>query len=84
MSTNATVVTERGQISIPARIRRELGLRRGDRIVWERISDREIRLVVLEREKPAGALSVLGFARSFKSPHRTTEEAMRELREGEL
>ena len=45
MSTpsNVTVVTERGQVSIPAELRKALGLTKGQRLIWERVSDRELR-----------------------------------------
>lgn len=58
-------------------------LRPGQRFRWERISDREFRVVV-EAEPPAGPLSVLGYARNIrKQPPRRTEDWMRELRAGE-
>jgi AbrB family looped-hinge helix DNA binding protein len=45
-----TVVTERGQVSIPAPIRKELGLKTGQPLVWKKISDREC-LVKIPRKK---------------------------------
>jgi hypothetical protein len=37
-----TVVTDRGQVSIPAHLRRELSLDKGKRLVWEKVGDHEL------------------------------------------
>jgi len=80
---NDTVVTERGQVSVPASLRKAMGLHAGKKLHWEQVSDREIR-VSLKEEQPAGPLAVLGYARrlSTKAPRRTADW-MREIREGE-
>ena len=82
MKTLATVVTERGQVSIPAEIRRQLHLLSGQRIVWEVASPTECRIKVPSAKRPSGAVAMLGFAATFRSPRRT-KEWMKELREGE-
>jgi len=80
---NDSSLTERGQISVPARIRKSMNLRPGQILHWEQISDREMRVVVQEEFSP-GPLSVLGYANRFRDrPIRTTAEWMNELREGE-
>lgn len=80
---NETIVTERGQVSVPASLRKAMGLHPGRKLHWEQVSDREIR-VSLHEEKPAGPLAVLGYAHRFrKTPPRPTADWMRELREGE-
>jgi AbrB family looped-hinge helix DNA binding protein len=80
---NDSIVTERGQVSVPASLRRAMGLRPGQRLHWEQVSDREIR-VSLPVEKPLGPLAMLGFARSIRNtPPRPTADWMQELREGE-
>ena len=79
-----TVVTERGQISIPASIRRELGLKTGQPLVWEKISDWECLVKVLRKKKPVGALAMIGFAaRSRGEKGRRTAEVMAKLRAGD-
>ena len=80
---NDSLITERGQVSVPARLRKAMGLQPGQRLHWEQISDREIR-VSLREEKPKGPLSVLGYGRRLRGgPARRTSEWMTELREGE-
>lgn len=76
------MVTERGQVSIPAYLRKELGLERGRRLLWEKAGEQEIRLVVLPEAEPRGAVAMLGFARRFR-PTRSSQDWMKELREGE-
>jgi AbrB family looped-hinge helix DNA binding protein len=78
-----TVVTERGQVSIPAGLRRDLDLAPGRRVRWEKVSPTEVRVVVLAAEKPPGAEAMRGFARRFREQPKHSDEWMRELREGE-
>lgn len=80
--SNVSIVTERGQVSIPSQLRRELGLEKGQRLLWEKTGEREIRVIVLSDVEPRGAMAMLGFARRFRAP-RTSREWMSELREGE-
>jgi AbrB family looped-hinge helix DNA binding protein len=78
-----TVVTDRGQVSIPAHLRRELSLDKGKRLVWEKVGDHELRVVVLEEPARLGPHAMIGFARRLGREPRRTEDWMRELREGE-
>ena len=79
-----TTVTERGQTSVPSKLRRRAGLKTGKRLHWYPVSDSEFRVVVETTEESPGPLAALGWAVRF---HRhgapTSDEAMRELREGE-
>jgi len=82
MKTMATTVTERGQVSIPAKIRSQLHLNSGQRLIWEVVSDHECRITVGQTTKVPGAIAMLGHAAKFRKPRRTAEW-MAELREGE-
>jgi AbrB family looped-hinge helix DNA binding protein len=77
-------ITERGQISIPAQIRREMRLEPGQVVVFERISATECRLIVEPRPviKP-DPLAAIGFAQRHGLPAMTTEQWMDLLREAE-
>ena len=81
-SSKISVVTERGQVSIPAGLRKQLGIEKGQRLLWEKSGEHEIRVVVVQEPEPRGAIAMLGFARRFR-PTRRTQEWMSELREGE-
>jgi AbrB family looped-hinge helix DNA binding protein len=82
MKTMITMVTERGQISIPSVIRRSLGVSPGERLIWESSGEHECRVRRLVDEPIKGAMSMRGFARQFRKT-RPTAEWLRELREGE-
>ncbi|MGL4401011.1 MAG: AbrB/MazE/SpoVT family DNA-binding domain-containing protein [Luteolibacter sp.] len=80
---NDSVITERGQVSVPAGLRRAMGILPGQKLHWEQVSDREIR-VSLHPDQALGPLAVLGYARRIReAPPRRTADWMRELREGE-
>lgn len=84
MDRNITVVTEQGQSSIPAAVRRELALEAGQQLHWEKISERECRVRVVVNAKPKGANAMLGFASKFRGDlGRPTAKWMKELREGD-
>jgi bifunctional DNA-binding transcriptional regulator/antitoxin component of YhaV-PrlF toxin-antitoxin module len=82
-AADITVVTERGQASIPARLRHALSLGKGRKLLWQRVSDHELRVTVVEEGRPVGAQAMRGFARRFRPNPRRTAEWMAELREGE-
>lgn len=82
-AANITIVTERGQVSIPARLRHSLSLDKGKRLLWQKVSDHELRVTVVEEGRPVGAQAMRGFARRFRPRPRRTAEWMTELREGE-
>ena len=84
MDKFTTVVTERGQVSIPAAIRKELRLKAGQPLVWEKISDRECLVKIPRKKKPVGAMAMLGFAARFRGEKgRRTASVLAELREGD-
>jgi len=80
--SRTTVVTERGQTSIPAALRKALHLDKGRRLRWERVSNRELRVTIVDEVDPVGPEAMRGFARTFRTT-RQTDERMEELREGE-
>ncbi len=82
MKTLATMVTERGQVSIPSQIRRQLRLHGGQKVMWEVLSDHECKMVVALDPHAPGAEAMLGYAAKFRK-RRTTREWMAELRAGD-
>lgn len=82
-TVDVTVVTERGQVSIPSHLRRELSLGKGKKILWQKVSERELRVTVLDEGRPPGATAMRGFARRFRPKPRQTADWMKEIREGE-
>ena len=81
MSGTITTLTERGQVSLPSKIRRQLGLRPGQPLLWKRVSDRELRVTVPRKGQGS---SMRGFMKKYlrRGPG-TTAAWIRLLREGE-
>jgi AbrB family looped-hinge helix DNA binding protein len=79
-----TTITERGQVSIPAQLRREMRLVPGQTVFWEKVSATECRLIVESKTviKP-DPLAALNFAKKHGLPQRRSAHALTELREGE-
>jgi hypothetical protein len=82
MKSLVTTLTDRGQASLPASLRKELGLKPGQRLRWQKLSSCEVRLFVDSGKQIAGPKAMLGFAKTFRSP-RTTADWMKDLRAGE-
>jgi len=78
----ATMVTERGQVSIPAMVRKHLNLTSGQRVTWEPVSNHECRLRVATANPVPGATAMLGYAAKFRRVRRTSEW-MDDIRQGE-
>jgi bifunctional DNA-binding transcriptional regulator/antitoxin component of YhaV-PrlF toxin-antitoxin module len=78
-----TTVTERGQTSIPSRLRHEHRVEAGADLVWEPLGPDEWKVRIERRpEQKPDPVAMLGFARKFRTPRRTNDW-MRELRAGE-
>jgi bifunctional DNA-binding transcriptional regulator/antitoxin component of YhaV-PrlF toxin-antitoxin module len=83
MKSEVCRLTERGQVSFPAALRRKMELKPGQRLRWEAVSATELRVLV-EPEIQPDAEKALGYgSRLRRDPPRRTEEWLRELRGGE-
>jgi hypothetical protein len=82
MRSLVTTLTERGQASLPASLRKELGLLPGHRLRWQKVSSCEVRLLVESGRTVEGPKAMLGFAKTFRAPRRTADW-MKDLRAGE-
>lgn len=78
-----STLTERGQISLPAALRRALRLRPGQKLRFEQVSDHEFR-VFTRVDKIPGPMAMLGYGRRLGGPARRTQDWMQELRQGEV
>jgi AbrB family looped-hinge helix DNA binding protein len=79
-----TTITERGQVSIPAELRREMHLIPGQTVIWEKISASECRVIVppAPKVKP-DPVAALNFAKEHGLETMRTAKWMKILREGE-
>lgn len=78
-----STLTGRGQVSLPASLRRAMKLRPGQKLRFERVSDCEFRVFAAPAGEALGPLAVLGYARRLRATPRRTAEWMEELRAGE-
>lgn len=81
-----TTLTERGQVSMPASLRKQLHLKAGQPLMWERISDDECRVRIVRHSKPGERKSMRGFMKRFQTDSSlpaTTAGWMKLLREGD-
>ena len=84
MKAGICTLTERGQVSVPAALRKAMGLKAGQKLVWEQVSHSECRVRVRRRVRPAGPIAVLGRARRDRGgTPKTTDEWLALLRAGE-
>lgn len=81
---NTTTLTERGQVSMPSGLRKAARLEPGQSLTWHMVSETEFRVTVTRATEIRGAKAAIGFARRFHGERvPTTEEALRDIREGE-
>ena len=77
-------ITERGQVSIPAQLRREMHLEAGQTVVWEKVSATECRLLVLLPEPNIpDPIAALNFARQHGLDEGSSDDYLGDLRAGE-
>lgn len=72
-------VTSKGQITIPADVRRELGINQGDDLVFEVTSERSVQLKVLKRRRLSDLYGALPATRPFPGKEEVRESTGREL-----
>jgi bifunctional DNA-binding transcriptional regulator/antitoxin component of YhaV-PrlF toxin-antitoxin module len=83
MSDQICTLTERGQVSMPAALRRKMHLKAGQKLRWESISETEVRITV-ETDVIVDPLKALGFGLKVRADGpRRTAEWMHEIRDGE-
>lgn len=81
-----TTLTERGQVSMPASLRKQLHLKPGQPLMWEKVSDDECRVRIVRQPEAKAANSMRGFMKRFQADSKlpaTTADWMKVLREGE-
>lgn len=86
MRSVLTTLTERGQVSMPASLRKELHLMPGQPLRWEKVSEDECRVTIVRPRDAKTAQSMRGFMKRFQKGSnlpKTTRGWMELLREGE-
>jgi len=79
-----STITERGQVSIPARLRKKLQLKPGQVLAWAVLGPLQLSVTVVDAEDSPGPLAALGYLKQrFGGPQLRTNEVMNELRDGD-
>jgi AbrB family looped-hinge helix DNA binding protein len=79
---NESTLTRRGQITVPAALRKKMNLRAGQKLKFAPVSDHEFR-VFTDNPRPPGPLAMLGYGRKLHPKARKTSQWVKTLREGE-
>jgi AbrB family looped-hinge helix DNA binding protein len=82
MHDNTSTITKRGQVSVPAPIRKALNLKAGQKLRWEQVSDSECRVYPEVNANARGPMAMLGYALKYNHGL-STDEWMQILREGD-
>lgn len=72
-------VTSKGQVTIPAEVRRALGIDQGDDLVFELTSERSVQLKVVKRQRLSDLYGSLPATRPFPGKEKVRETVGREL-----
>lgn len=72
-------VTSKGQVTIPAEVRRALGIDQGDDLVFEVTSERSVQLRVVKRQRLSDLYGALPATRPFPGKEKVREAVGREL-----
>lgn len=72
-------VTSKGQVTIPADVRKELGIDQGDDLVFEVTSERSAQLRVVKRRRLSDLYGSLPATRPFPGKEEVRESIGREL-----
>ena len=67
-----TKITGRGQTAIPVAVQELIGAKPGRSLRWEVRPTGECVVSVVGENTPDGAMAMLGFARTFRKPRRTS------------
>ena len=71
--TMITKVSDRGQVSVPADVRKALGIGPGISIKWELLQDGCAVVTAVKTAPADGAKGLLGYAERFRKLRRTDE-----------
>ena len=66
-------VSVRGQVALPAEIRKRLDIKTGDCVQFQFLTDGGVRMSLAQKNEPGQIHDMLGFARKFRKVRPSTE-----------
>lgn len=68
-----TKITGRGQTAIPVAVIKAIGAKPGNSLAWHIRDNGECVITVIDQLADDSAMSMLGFAKTFREPRKTSE-----------
>ena len=68
-----TKVSVRGQVALPAAVRRKLDIKVGDTLQWQFLSDGGVRMSLIQKPRAKDMRDMLGFANRFRKTRPSTD-----------
>ena len=82
VTSDVTILTDRGQLQVPAWVRERLALQPGQRFAWSVLPDGDLQVHVVRQEAIARRTQWRAYARTTQGD-RTSDEILADLREGD-
>ena len=81
-TSDVTILTDRGQLQVPAWVRERLALQPGQRFAWSVLPDGDLQVHVVRQEAAARRTQWRAYARTTQGD-RTSDEILAEMREAD-
>ena len=81
-TSDITILTDRGQLQVPAWVRERLALQPGQRFAWSVLPDGDLQVHVVRQEATARRTQWRAYARTTLG-ERTSDEIFAEIRDGD-
>ena len=82
VTSDVTMLTDRGQIQVPAWVRERLALQPGQRFSWRVLPDGDLQVHVVRQEATARRAQWRAYARTTQGD-RTSDDILAEMREAD-
>ena len=82
VTSDITVLTDRGQLQVPAWLRDQLALQPGQRFVWRVLPDGDLQVHVVRQDATARRAQWRAYARTTQG-ERTSDVVLAEMREAD-
>lgn len=82
VTSDVTMLTDRGQLQVPAWVRERLALQPGQRFAWRVLPDGDLQVHVVRHDATARRAQWRAYARTTQG-ERTSDEILAEMREAD-
>ena len=82
VTSHITMLTDRGQVQVPAWVREKLELQTGQKFAWRILADGDLQVHVIRQESTTRRAQWRGYVQSVHG-ERTSDEVLAEVRAGD-